>query len=800
MSLESSFEGVSTCGSCPQILIPGERLAATRERALSAQREVRRVETRRRRRARRSVVWRHRRLVYVTTLLIVTGMTGMAAVFAKVRLPEIAPLDETTYVCSAEVASDCGPTNSMAQLAAEQDRQVLSFSEIPPLLISAVLAAEDRDYYRHPGIDPTAVGRALVTDLRGSESLQGGSTITQQYVKNVYTDSERTIMRKLREAILALKLEQRYSKEEILERYLNTIYFGRGAYGVAAAGRTYFGRDVADLALSDVAYLAGLIRSPETADPFAEPLEAAFRRTSVLDAMVVVGAITPDEAADADRQSLEKSVLPRQVHSEMGQVAGATECGTEYFADYVRRLLLDRFGQKVFQRGLRVYTTLDLERQCRGYDVVYREVLDHPNDPAGSLVALDTRGRVIAMVAGRDFRQSQVNLALGEGGGGSGRQPGSLFKTFALAEYLKDGNSLLSKFPAPDNIVIPEADDGKDWEVKGGGNGAAMTLVDATKTSSNTVFAQLMVALGDQGPGRVAELAHSLGVEADLKANPSLVLGTGEVSVLDMATSYSNLSRAGSEVLASVFIDRVDDVDGKPIWNPRRDEEKLRPKPAVLSAEVGAQITSALRQAIDDGTGQRAKLSFDAAGKTGTTEDYRDAWFVGFTCNVTTAVWMGYVGNAEQPLGPMLDVKGVAKVSGGSLPAEIWQRFMSTAASGAEDCSLPKASFGDSAFRIRNAHLSTMPAVGTSSIPATTSTVLPGTTPPANATTTRVSSATTAPTPPSTAATTSRVPVSSTTISTTSTTSSPPTSTTVANPTTTVTTSPTTSVAGSPLP
>ncbi|MDH4146541.1 MAG: penicillin-binding transpeptidase domain-containing protein, partial [Acidimicrobiia bacterium] len=448
-------------------------------------------------------------------------------------------------------------------------------------------------------------------------------------------------------------------------------------YGVQAASKAYFGKNVDQLDLAEAAYLAGLIRSPETADASIDPSEADFRRDSVLDAMVEEAMITPEAAEEARSIPWTTMVLPRRDRSGL-DIRFDRGCGMEYVIDWVRQQLLESYGNRIYTDGLRVHLTIDPERQCAAYDALYSQTLDDADtDPDASLVALDEQRNVVALVGGRDYSVSQVNLALGRLGGGSGRQAGSAFKPIVLAEAIRQGISPLSKYPAPAELVIPEADDGEDWKVTGGGSaGGGYTLLDATRVSSNTVYAQLMMEVG---PENVANLARGLGITSELPPIPALVLGVPEVSVLDMASVYATLANAG-EHLPPRIIDRV--------VGPGGALEPLPPREATFpltQAETG-EVTAALVDVVERGTGQQARLDLPAAGKTGTTDDYRDAWFVGYTCDLTAAVWMGYSGRDGQPVRSMRDVRSVDRVEGGTFPAQMWARFMSTAARGGEGC------------------------------------------------------------------------------------------------------------------
>jgi penicillin-binding protein 1A len=625
---------------------------------------------------RRSALWRWRRGLFVLGLGTVAAVGGVASVVFNISLPPEDPLRQTSFVCAADVTTACGPENAIATFSAEEDRINVRLEEVPQVVVDAVLATEDRDFFEHGGIDPVGIARALYNDLRGRGVQQGGSTITQQYVKNVYLSSERSITRKVKEAVLAVKVERELDKEEILERYLNTIYFGRGAYGVGAASRAYFGKDVREIGLPEAAYLAGLIRAPEAADAQVDPQEATRRRGTALTAMAEEGMITEEQRAAADATPWEGHVVARRDRSKLDISAELESIGGAYFIEEVRQQVEQKYGAGVlYGGGLRIYVTLDPKMQRDAWEAV-TSTLDEPGDPAAALVAVDDRGYVRAMVGGTDYEAQRVNYAMGSEGGGSGRGAGSSFKPFVLATAVREGISLNSKFNAPAKIVLPRANAGKDWEVNNYGDAeqGVLDLVDATRVSSNTAYAQLMLEVG---PEDVVETARRMGVRSDLQPVNALALGSEGVSPLDMAVGFSTLANRGIHNEAELIarIEQVDE-DGDVVLieeaNPSGDR--------VLDEEEADQVTHALRQVVTSGTGQSAGFGKPAAGKTGTTSNNKDAWFVGYVPKLTAAVWMGYPDvdpdDAEVPL--MDDVHGI-EVTGGSLPAQIWNRFMRNA-------------------------------------------------------------------------------------------------------------------------
>ncbi|MGI9599202.1 MAG: transglycosylase domain-containing protein [Acidimicrobiales bacterium] len=692
---------------------------------------------------RRNPFWRFRRFLFV--LAVVAGVAAGAtwAFVSQVELEEdnFDDLIETTYICTGEVAQNCGPENSANELAIEgQDRVVVDYADMPEVLLQAVVATEDKSFFAHRGVDPGGllraayqVGKQQLTSDGGS--FQGGSTITQQYIKLATSDDQVDLSRKAREIVRAIKLEQELSeslgskeaaKEQIIERYLNRAYFGRGVYGVQAASRIYFDKDVENLALPEAAYLAGLLKNPSTGDATEDPVEADRRRNITLGQMVEQEYITVEQQLEAQADSWPDLIPPPEAEVGIGEVAGS-EIGTEYFISAVRRQLNQIYPEgEFYTQSLRVYTTLDPQLQRLAYRTITGK-LDPRNEfmPLGSLVAVNDNGEVLAMMGGADWDSSQVNLATGTAGGGSGFQAGSTMKTFALAEFIEQGFSPESYYEAPFTIEYPQDAEGKcaRWKVRGGvtNNKAKAnhrTVYQATAGSMNTVFAQLITQIGAP---QVKDMANRLGVESDMLDCPSLVLGPNAVSPLEMAGAYANIAREGVR-LDPVIIERIEDADGNVLcWYPvdscSPQNGSVRRGEQVIEASVARQVTGALAGVVSGGTGRAARLidpetetTRPAAGKTGTTQNNRDAWFTGFTCGLTTSIWVGYPGvdgetprymNDAQNVENGLEIPTIAElfgtdeynnsrgngdITGGEIPAELWHDFMMEATADGPPC------------------------------------------------------------------------------------------------------------------
>ena len=618
------------------------------------------------------------------------AFTAACAVFSAacgVHLEDVPrrALAQTSFVYAAD-------DTVITELHAVEDRVVLPTSQIPDSIRDAAVAIEDRRFYQHHGIDGRAIIRASYVNLRDGTIEEGGSTITQQLVKNLYTGGDRTLARKLSEASLAWQLEDRLSKEEILTRYLNTVYFGQGAYGVQAAARTFFDVDAPDLTLAQSALLAGLITSPGHFDPYEYPRRALGRRRVVLRLMHEFGMITTAQRREARR-------APVDLHP----VTTLGRYDYPYFVDYLKEWFLSNpaFGETredryklLFTGGLRIHTTLQPAVQAASQRAV-DSVLSYPNDPSAAVTVLDPRtGFVLAMVGGDqldywlDRNAGRVNLATAMGG--TGRQSGSSFKPFALVAALEAGMSPSEIFPAPSTLRLA-LESGEIWDVtnaEGAGYGS-MSLRAATVHSVNTVYAQLIDRLG---AGTVVEVAERMGLRCcprvshprhPLQPYLSAVLGTNEVNTLEMASAYGTLATGGVRT-RPVPVSRVTDAHGAVIWSANASGDR------VLDPQVASVANEILHEAVLFGTGTAANIGRPQIGKTGTAMDHSDAWFVGAIPQMTAAVWIGF------PEGqiPMEPPETRITVFGGTWPAQIWRLLMLEASRGLPVMAFPNPEVG----------------------------------------------------------------------------------------------------------
>jgi penicillin-binding protein 1A len=565
-----------------------------------------------------------------------------------------------------------GDGSVLAIVHDEIDRKIVGLNSIPKQVQQAVTTAEDRRFWEHRGYDPDSIARAVIANFRAGEIVQGGSTITQQIAKSA-VGNEQSFDRKLNELAYAVALERVFTKEQLLERYLNQVYFGWGAYGIAAAAEEYFGvTDPAQLRVEQGALLASIIRSPGLLDPRRHPQEALARRNQILEDMAKLGYLTQAEADFAAETPL--GVVPPRVNTPLDP----------YLVEAVKQEFLDNpaFGPDrqarsalLFGGGLRIETSIDLRLQQAARDIV-SQYLPDPNGPTAALATVDPRdGRILAIYGGSDFNQTQYNLATQ-----ARRQPGSSFKPFVMATALSRG------YPASYGLngnspLILRGSGLSEWARRGVSNygGTSYGRIDmraALVHSVNTAFAQLITVIGT---APVVETARKMGINIDEAMgsvrNPAIALGglLHGVTPLEMASAYSTFANAGSHVPASL-INKVTGPDGIVIY-----ERKPQSQPA-LSPNVNATMVDVMQQVVTDGTGTRAKLdAWDAAGKTGTTTRNADAWFVGYVPVMSTAVWMGY----QQSQIPM------PGRTGGSVPAMIWHAFMTRALEGVAPVGFP---------------------------------------------------------------------------------------------------------------
>jgi penicillin-binding protein 1A len=565
-------------------------------------------------------------------------------------------------------------------LHVEQDRTPLALAKIPSVLVDAVIATEDRRFYEHKGVDARGIGRALVNNSRSGRT-EGGSTITQQLVKNTIGTNELTLQRKVREASLAVGLEQTLTKDQILERYLNTVYFGQGAYGVGAAIRVYFAKPPEQLTLAEAALLAGLIRSPVSADPIRDAKAAKARRGQVLAGMVAAGVITEEQSAAAGRQA-----LPKQSHRDGSHypAAYAVTDAVEQLRDDERlgETQLER-DDAIFRGGLTIKLTIDLEQQRQAEQAV-AAVLTGRHDPSAGVAAVRPGdGAITAMAGGRDFFSrtdpvAKVNLARG---GSTGRQGASTFKMFTLVAALEGGILPEELFESGPRVELPRPG-GRAWTVTNsdGATRGPITLRVATEQSVNTAFARVVERLGagdvDAGTAKVLEVAERFGVTGrhgePMRTGPATTLGASEVDPVQMAAAYAALASRG--VYAEPYlVASVKDPAGNVLIS---NEPQRR---SVVSASVASVTTDVLQGVIKNGSGVLAEVGRPAAGKTGTSTEYHDAWFVGYTPDFAAAVWVGV------PTGQvsMTPAKGFrTTVTGGTYPARIWSHFTRAALAG----------------------------------------------------------------------------------------------------------------------
>ncbi len=613
-------------------------------------------------------------LVLVATTTVLAPATALVTLLATmIFLPLPASVPEPNEGISAQISRVYDiDGNLVGSFRRFETTKPVAWADIPLILRQAVVAAEDKRFYEHGGVDPRGLLRAFVADVRSTGAVQGGSTITQQYVKNAYVGNERSISRKLREAILASRLDRQVDKDEILFRYLERIYLGEGAYGVGAASETYFRKPVSQLTLSEAALLVGIIPAPSRYEPRGNPQLAETKRKRVLGLMLEQGVIDQagyDEAAAQAIWLADVGPPPAGQPVTVVYPAERQETAYPYFLDYVERYITARYGpDAVYKQGYEIYTTLDTRMQAEA-DRSVQETLKGTEAPLEmSLVAVEPlTGFVKALVGGRDFGVSRVNLALGVEGGGGGRQPGSTWKPLVLATALEKGIPVDKRYSGANNYCTS----GFCFQNYGKGSYGSVDLRTATRRSINTVFVQL---LEDVGVADNMAMANRLGVRTeayDPKVHGlSVALGALDVSPIDMASAYGVFAARGERAEPTPIVRLLDGVG-------RVVEDNVAPvRKRVLEERVADTMNDVLRHVFDPGSTAAGKgLGRPAAGKTGTTDNSGNAWFVGYTPTLSTAVWMGRTTN-QQNMGP---VKGVGNVTGGTWPARTWQAFMNGA-------------------------------------------------------------------------------------------------------------------------
>ena len=607
-------------------------------------RNSRRERQPRRRRSGRSFLGRLFRFVVMMTLLCVMGLGGLVAYYAS-DLPATDDLAVPKRPPNIQIlASNGEPIANRGDMGGA----AVSIKELPKYVPAAFIAIEDRRFRSHYGIDPIGLARAVVTNLTAGRLEQGGSTLTQQLAKNLFLTPERSLERKVQEALLALWLEQKYSKDRILEIYLNRVYFGAGAYGIEAAAQRYFNKSARALTLPEAALLAGLVKAPSRLAPTRNPDLAQQRGQLVLAAMADMGAITEKQASVAIAEPAAPS-----------QVGGAASIN--YVADWVMDLLDDHIG--AFDRDIVVETTIDPTLQFEAETALVRG-LDASGTKLGvsqgALIALAPDGAVKALVGGRSYTASQFNRAVS-----ARRQPGSAFKPFVYLTALERGLT-------PETIRDDSPVSVKGWnpenysrEYRG-----PVTLTDALALSLNTVAVKLGLEVG---PKAVVATAQRLGIASPLAPNPSIALGTSEVTPLEITSAYAVFANGGHAVTPYI-VTGIKTAKGKQLF--RREPP---PSPFVVDPHNIGMMNAMMRETLTIGTAKKAELpGWPAAGKTGTSQDFRDAWFVGYTSRLVTGVWLGND-----------DGRPTKKATGGGLPVDIWSEFMRAAHQGQSVADLP---------------------------------------------------------------------------------------------------------------
>jgi penicillin-binding protein 1A len=590
-----------------------------------------------------------RRLIYWGTVLGLWGVIACIGVFIWIaaHLPPIQSLEVPPRPPSIHILGLNGKT-----LATRGDMggAALALKELPAYLPQAFIAIEDRRFYKHYGIDPTGVGRAVVANLLRRNVTQGGSTLTQQLAKNLFLTQARTMDRKIQEFVLALWLEHKFTKAQILDLYLNRVYFGAGAYGVEAAAQRYFGKSARQVTLSEAAMLAGLVKSPSRLSPARNPDGAERRAHVVLAAMVEAGFITEKAAKTAVAQE------PRILKAP-------TSNASNYIADWVMDVLNDLIGR--VEQDIVVETSIEPTLQTAAEKVLTDALIQRGekfNVGQGALIAMSPDGAVRALVGGKSYGESQFNRAVA-----ARRQPGSAFKPFVYLTALERGLT-------PDTVRDDRRIDVKGWRPENYTHEylGPVTLTRALANSLNTVAVRLTLEVG---PAAVVRTAHRLGIASNLNPNATIALGTSEVSMLELVSAFTPFANGGFAAVPYV-VERVRGADGKMLY--RRDAPSLG---RIVEERHVAMMNAMMHETLASGTARKADTGgWVAAGKTGTSQDFRDAWFIGYTAHMVTGVWLGNDDNSS-----------MRKMTGGGMPVDIWSRFMKVAHQGVAVADLPGA-------------------------------------------------------------------------------------------------------------
>ncbi|MGP9814082.1 transglycosylase domain-containing protein [Rhodopseudomonas sp. NSM] len=583
-----------------------------------------------------------------------TAVAGIWAVLAVVGLmvwvgAHLPPIQSLAVPKRPPTITIVGADGSQLAVRGEMAGTNVALKELPPYLPKAFIAIEDRRFYQHFGVDPIGIARAAVANVLHRGVSQGGSTLTQQLAKNLFLTQDRTLMRKLQEVELALWLERKHSKTEILELYLNRVYFGSGAYGVEAASQRYFGKSAREVTLVEAAMLAGLVKSPSRLAPNRNPEGAEKRAQLVLAAMADAGFINDKQA---------RTAIANPVYTVKPTGAGTIN----YVADWIGEVLDDLVGQ--IDQSIVVETSIDPKLQSEAEAAIIDELAAKSvkfKVSQGALVAMTPDGAVRAMIGGRNYADSQFNRAVT-----AKRQPGSAFKPFVYLTAIEAGLT-------PETIRQDAPLDVKGWRPENYTHEyfGSVTLTQALSMSLNTVAVRLGLEVG---PKNVVRTAHRLGIASKLEANASIALGTSEVSVLELVGAYAPFANGGLAASPHV-VDRIRTASGNKLLYARPNDPPNR----IVDPRAVAMMNTMMRETLQSGTAKKADLpGWIAAGKTGTSQDFRDAWFIGYTGALVTGVWLGNDDNSP-----------TRKATGGGLPVDVWTRFMRAALQGTAPQPLP---------------------------------------------------------------------------------------------------------------